>query len=470
MLCTSTFSSVKDLVNRRSFDIFRSKDGAVPLIHTGAALPWRKLLGKALDMDGGDGAPFGYSFADSINNGNSWSFLNGPSLLDEQETHALDDFFDNPDEFGPAVRNPGPMNLGNPNDLFGDLDDWNQYLSPTNIQSTSNIGPVHTTTPTTAADAFQQNVTSFGIPALPQQPPVTNNQDLDAALALLGANTNHPQPYAEDPFFTNHQPTGHLSNHHARHSISGPITGQLPFASTATSTLAPELGARPSTQSNGSGSRPQTFRFGSDASFHPSAGFVAPPNTNTHVDVQKRLVNDMNAMGRRESAPSTRASSPVAHHKRLRSFPEPRESDAESSQEADSDDEEEAQPLPKKRRRNMKLDMPSPPPLKTMPRRKSISQPKKRSRNSLSGDMGKAGKQKENLTEEQKRSNHIQSEQKRRNIIKDAYNDLNKLVPNLREGGFSKSQALVEAANFLEEIVAGNKRLREILNANRLDD
>ena len=59
MLCAPTFSSVKDLVNRRPFDIFRAKDGAVPLIHTGAALPWKKLVGKVFDMDGRTGEPFG---------------------------------------------------------------------------------------------------------------------------------------------------------------------------------------------------------------------------------------------------------------------------------------------------------------------------------------------------------------------------------------------------------------------------
>ncbi|KEQ60551.1 uncharacterized protein M437DRAFT_13513, partial [Aureobasidium melanogenum CBS 110374] len=47
-----------------------------------------------------------------------------------------------------------------------------------------------------------------------------------------------------------------------------------------------------------------------------------------------------------------------------------------------------------------------------------------------------------NLTEDQKRSNHIRSEQKRRNIIKQGYEDLNELVPNLKTGGFSKSAVL----------------------------
>ncbi|KEQ69742.1 hypothetical protein M436DRAFT_25843, partial [Aureobasidium namibiae CBS 147.97] len=53
------------------------------------------------------------------------------------------------------------------------------------------------------------------------------------------------------------------------------------------------------------------------------------------------------------------------------------------------------------------------------------------------------------LTEDQKRSNHIRSEQKRRNIIKQGYEDLNELVPNLKTGGFSKSAVLTETTRFL---------------------
>ena len=391
-------------------------------------------------------------------------------MLDEQETTTLDDFFDNPETFSTIAPNTTTTNLGSTHDLFEGLDDWNQYLSPHNVQPSSNVGRVPVATPTSMADTFQPTLPGYGIPAASQQPSATNHQDYDAALALLGANSHHPQPYSDDPFFTSHQPPVRLPNHQTRHSMSGPLSGHLPFGSVTPGTFTSNPTLSQPVQGDVEAPRPQPIRFGSDASFHPSAGFVAPPNTDTHIEIQKRLVHDMNAMGRRESAPSTRATSPVVQKKRQRSFPEPQESDGESSQDAVSEDEEEVQSRPKKRRKSTKLDIPSPPPLRTMPRRKSISQPKRRDRNSSSGDLSKSARQKENLTEEQKRSNHIQSEQKRRNIIKDGYNDLNKLVPSLTEGGFSKSQALVEAAAFLDDITAGNKRLREILNANRLDD
>ncbi|RMZ71258.1 HLH transcription factor [Pyrenophora seminiperda CCB06] len=66
----------------------------------------------------------------------------------------------------------------------------------------------------------------------------------------------------------------------------------------------------------------------------------------------------------------------------------------------------------------------------------------------------------ENLTEEQKRSNHILSEQKRRDLIKQGYKDLNEVVPAVRGGGLSKSQVLVEAANFLEKLIEDNETYR----------
>ena len=64
--------------------------------------------------------------------------------------------------------------------------------------------------------------------------------------------------------------------------------------------------------------------------------------------------------------------------------------------------------------------------------------------------------QRENLTEEQKRSNHILSEQKRRNLIKQGFDDLHELVPEIRNGGLSKSAVLNEAANFLQQLIDDN--------------
>jgi hypothetical protein len=76
-------------------------------------------------------------------------------------------------------------------------------------------------------------------------------------------------------------------------------------------------------------------------------------------------------------------------------------------------------------------------------------------------DGQKAGR--ENLTEEQKRNNHILSEQKRRNLIKQGFDDLCELVPDLKGGGYSKSAMLVQAADWLENMLKGNEELRAML-------
>ncbi|KAL2021186.1 hypothetical protein VTK56DRAFT_7492 [Thermocarpiscus australiensis] len=71
----------------------------------------------------------------------------------------------------------------------------------------------------------------------------------------------------------------------------------------------------------------------------------------------------------------------------------------------------------------------------------------------------------ENLTEEQKRENHIKSEQKRRDIIKVGFDYLRAIVPSIRGGDHSRAAVLNMTADWLEELVAGNQKLREMLAA-----
>ncbi|CAK7265917.1 hypothetical protein SEPCBS119000_001756 [Sporothrix epigloea] len=71
----------------------------------------------------------------------------------------------------------------------------------------------------------------------------------------------------------------------------------------------------------------------------------------------------------------------------------------------------------------------------------------------------------ENLSEEQKRENHIKSEQKRRTLIKTGFDDLCILVPGLQGGNLSKSLVLTTAVTWLTELLEGNKRLESQLSA-----
>jgi hypothetical protein len=75
--------------------------------------------------------------------------------------------------------------------------------------------------------------------------------------------------------------------------------------------------------------------------------------------------------------------------------------------------------------------------------------------------MGKGPR--ENLTEEQKRENHIKSEQKRRNIIKSGYENLERIVPDIKGNGYSRAATLKKTADWVMELEEGNRMLQEML-------
>ena len=75
-------------------------------------------------------------------------------------------------------------------------------------------------------------------------------------------------------------------------------------------------------------------------------------------------------------------------------------------------------------------------------------------------------KRRENLSEQQKRINHITSEQKRRNLIQEGFNEIHSLVPTLRgqrERGDSKSTVLLKTVEYIRELREGNDRLRRMI-------
>ena len=75
----------------------------------------------------------------------------------------------------------------------------------------------------------------------------------------------------------------------------------------------------------------------------------------------------------------------------------------------------------------------------------------------------KRGGKRDQLTEQEKRANHIHSEQKRRNQIKHGFDTLTEMVPELKGGGYSKSAVLQHSAVYVANLKGGNARLREIL-------
>lgn len=216
------------------------------------------------------------------------------------------------------------------------------------------------------------------------------------------------------------------------------------------------------------------IRWGSDSGFGSSQGFIPPSGVAKIEEVESKRLQALDefigaALGVESSAENTRSSSPVMQ----RNIPtQPRKSsgivkedDTEpprkrrkskfDTTEDGGDDKDDPQPKAdgrKKRKSVVKITAASPGPSEGgHKRRKSTSAATKSTR--------------ENLTEDQKRENHIKSEQKRRTLIREGFEDLGELVPGLRGGGFSKSAILVMTADWLEELIQGNEALRQKIDA-----
>lgn len=220
------------------------------------------------------------------------------------------------------------------------------------------------------------------------------------------------------------------------------------------------------------------LQYGSDSGFVGN-GYVPPPGQETIRDVEQKKMQDMECLEPQSSANNTRPPSPHLLLKRqppikengARAFkkseqlaiydsPEPRpkkrrKSRARGEEEADeAEDDDELESPRKAKGRKLKAanqdlgDLPEEtlPEVSTDNNRRSIS-----------------GGPRENLSEAQKRNNHIISEQKRRTLIKVGFEDMCNIVPDLRVGGYSKSAMLSQAADWLEDMLRGNEELKSMI-------
>jgi hypothetical protein len=220
------------------------------------------------------------------------------------------------------------------------------------------------------------------------------------------------------------------------------------------------------------------FQWGSDSSFSQPQGFVPQSEKDTSEAMEKERLKYMECLEVNPSAANTRQSSPVnADHGPLRihrrktsdltkphedpdNYPRKRRKSRNTSD--DAEEEDDGTPSAKGvRKRKSKTDasqdassIPSVPPLQN-------GAGGKRRKSGVNG----AKPPRENLSEEQKRENHIRSEQKRRTLIKEGFDDLCELVPGLRGGGFSKSTMLGMAAEWLDDLLKVNDQLRSQLAA-----
>ncbi|KAL1605455.1 hypothetical protein SLS60_005005 [Paraconiothyrium brasiliense] len=213
----------------------------------------------------------------------------------------------------------------------------------------------------------------------------------------------------------------------------------------------------------------RAYTYGTDSSFNET-GFQPSSKHESEEVVTKRLIRELH-----HAQPLARPP-PVGNNGAIMQSPTghihlpPPAGDSESNEEGASDessaDDDEEKRMKKRRKR------PHP---ATNGKRKSVSGAVSNKTRKMSADdrakkprrksMAGSRSQRENLSEEQKRSNHILSEQKRRNLIKRGFDDLHDLVPEIRNGGLSKSGVLTEAANFLQLLIDDNKRYSALLGA-----
>lgn len=212
------------------------------------------------------------------------------------------------------------------------------------------------------------------------------------------------------------------------------------------------------------------FQWGSDTAFASQRGFV-PERHESLENIMRphiqSLKNALTVLGP-DSANNTAPSSPVVRRKSISEIKEEEQDDSrpfkrrKSKFQDEGDDQDDslngagAGPNSTKRRKPSNRTSSGSP--TRSPTDLSANTNGNSKRRKSSGAEKKSGR--ENLTEEQKRENHIRSEQKRRTLIREGFEDLNELVPGLKGGGFSKSTVLIMTAEWLEELLRGNEVLR----------
>ncbi|OTB12931.1 hypothetical protein K445DRAFT_14225 [Daldinia sp. EC12] len=220
------------------------------------------------------------------------------------------------------------------------------------------------------------------------------------------------------------------------------------------------------------------LQWGSDSNFARAQGYVPPEHESSELIEQKRL-GVLKVLSISESAATTRPPTPLgngesstnpSHDNNTNNMnghvkeeldreapPAKRRKSKSKAKEEIEDEAEDLSSIPPKsvaRKRKSKAD------LRGTPDASSTGQETPGKRRKSTVNAGKAPR--ENLTDAQKRENHIKSEQKRRGAIKEGFDDLSEIVPNLRGGGYSKSTMLSIAGEWLEALLKGNEELERL--------
>lgn len=419
------------------------------------------------------------TFSSDFFNGSSTPLDNhGQSLLSDMENQSLADFFSNTDPF--HLSDSQAFASTTDTKLSGnDFSDWN-FMTPATVHGVS----------ATVPDQAQlhhgfHNDNMFAPFPLQLDHMGTTHDDLQAASTLFN-NSQQPAYMANrSPSFQD-VPSSNSNHHPNRHSIPSHTHESRPMVVTSQGLLSEQLAALlPNHAAAGTldaqlaaqwaGSdvhrrheeefgpmlhRPslkRTYTFGTDDSFNNPAGFSAPHNE-TEEQVTRRLMRDVHhAQEFIPDIPDTKSS---GNPYRASTQAE----DVSEDESVETSSAEEDQPT-KKRKKSVQVKKESI--RKTVlgtrvgkSKKSSTTEDSKKKRASASAQK----LQRENLSEEQKRNNHILSEQKRRNLIKRGFDDLHDLVPEIRNGGLSKSSVLMEAANFLDKLIEDNGSLLKLMS------
>ena len=213
---------------------------------------------------------------------------------------------------------------------------------------------------------------------------------------------------------------------------------------------------------------PRVFPYGSDSGFR-EAGFISPAIQEATSKRQRTMIETMNCLRPSDSAANTRPSSPIVKRRKLSA-----DLEATSSPVADVAREDKiGRHKTKVKAGAVKNDVDNPTSNTKRDRSSSTRKTrisKKVSIDSVSSESGRpcpGGRKgpRQNLTEDQKKKNHIGSEQRRRDAIKLAYDRLKEIVPSLRTEDVSRSTRVDRAVQWLEELLAGNEELKRLLSA-----
>ncbi|KAF2263144.1 hypothetical protein CC78DRAFT_286260 [Lojkania enalia] len=413
------------------------------------------------------------------------NFANGgPSLLNEDESQSLANFFSNTDPFlsdAPAFPASTDANEKTGLEEFA----WEFPIPPAAVHGVSTIPNqaqlhhgFHTDLPFAQdplpaphlshtqddlqaastlfnnAHATHTNSRSFSVPGLPS-----------SSVDLNSPHRFHNMPLVSTPHgLIDEQLAALLPNHSENGSIDAAVAAQL---SQLQHQPNPELD-RHRLQLK------RAYTYGTDSAFHPN-GYNVSSSHNTEEAVTHRLMQGLRHQVvplEKPAMPSPDSAKPPVSSSQL-DFPiglVELHSDEDERSEGGSSDEDITGERPAKKRRKGKnpaaVNVEKP---LTLPQKNTSGRSGKGRKASLDENVGKkkrlssAGQKRENLTEEQKRNNHILSEQKRRNLIKRGFDDLHDLVPEIRHGGLSKSSVLMEAANFLDKLLDDNNHFRSLL-------